>query len=325
MPPQSDCLRVAFFASHTGSSMRAVVEWVRDVKLAIEPALCISNNRNAAALQFARMCGLAAYHVSDTLHGTHSERMMLAALGERRINLIVLSGFLRRLPARVVEQWAGRVINVHPSLIPKYCGTGMYGDRVHEAVLAAREHNSGATVHLVDEEYDHGLIVAQSQVPVKADDTVSALRGRVQAAEHALLISVVRGLAMYPNLLPLTLETVQQLHERLAAPWATAVRRSGSDGPRADLPNVQVTLQANRGGQGVVTLSLWPMGRLLTQACASDYAIPAFNFDSFDVLFGIMTGSLRASSPVIVQITEPALDFLGIQNVVHIVSNEARR
>ena len=120
---------------------------------------------------------------------------LLALLTEERADLVVLAGYLKLVPPTVVAAWAGRMVNVHPALLPAFGGAGLYGRRVHEAVLAAGARVSGSTVHLVDERYDHGHILAQWPVPVRPGDTPETLAARVLEAEHRLLPAVVRAWA----------------------------------------------------------------------------------------------------------------------------------
>lgn len=117
-------------------------------------------------------------------------------LREAGIELIVLAGYLAIIPEAVCEQWAGRMINIHPSLLPKFGGKGMYGRRVHEAVLAAGERETGCTVHYVSSAVDGGEVIAQARVPVLANDTPDTLAARVQAAERELLPKVVEQLVI---------------------------------------------------------------------------------------------------------------------------------
>jgi folate-dependent phosphoribosylglycinamide formyltransferase PurN len=122
-------------------------------------------------------------------------REWLAALEPRRVDLLVLAGYLKLVPAEVVARYRGRIINVHPALLPAFGGKGMYGRRVHEAVLASGARESGATVHLVDEVYDRGTILAQARVPVLPDDDPETLAARVLQVEHRLLPAVVLAAA----------------------------------------------------------------------------------------------------------------------------------
>jgi phosphoribosylglycinamide formyltransferase-1 len=115
-------------------------------------------------------------------------RDVLAAHG---VDLVLLTGYLKKLGPRTLERFAGRVLNIHPALLPKYGGQGMYGQHVHAAVLAAGDAETGVTIHVVDAEYDHGRIVAQCRVPVVAGDTVETLAARVLAREHAFIVETL--------------------------------------------------------------------------------------------------------------------------------------
>lgn len=124
-------------------------------------------------------------------------------LGQHQVELVVLAGYLKLVPAAVVAAYRGRIINIHPALLPDFGGPGMYGERVHRAVLASGARWSGATVHLVDEEFDRGAILAQVQVPVLADDTPATLAARVLDGEHRLLPRVVLAAAAAGHPVPL--------------------------------------------------------------------------------------------------------------------------
>ena len=149
----------------------------------------VSNRPDAGALERARRAGIPTAIIRNPLDAAE----LLTALGDAE--LVVLAGYLKLIPALVVARFRQRLINIHPALLPAFGGPGMYGRRVHEAVLASNATESGATVHYVDEDYDRGPIVAQRRVPVQPDDTVDTLAQRVLAAEHALLPDVVIELA----------------------------------------------------------------------------------------------------------------------------------
>jgi formyltetrahydrofolate-dependent phosphoribosylglycinamide formyltransferase len=149
----------------------------------------ISSRADAGALERASRAGVA----STVLKDPDDAAELLAALEGAR--LVVLAGYVRRVPARAVARYRFRMINIHPALLPAFGGPGMYGRHVHERVLASGVTFSGATVHYVDEEYDHGPIIAQWPVPVRADDTPESLAARVLAVEHRLLPLVVTALA----------------------------------------------------------------------------------------------------------------------------------
>ena len=163
-----------------------------------EVALVLSN-RAAAGLELARERGIPALVLADP----GDAREWLDALAAHRVDLIVLAGYLKLVPAEVVERYRGRIINIHPALLPAFGGPGMYGRRVHEAVLASGAAVSGATVHLVDEVYDRGRVLAQARVPVLPGDTPDTLAARVLGVEHRLLPAVVLAAAAAGRPVPL--------------------------------------------------------------------------------------------------------------------------
>lgn len=173
--------------------MQAVLDACRNGHLAMRPCLLVCNNRDAEALDRARHEGLPAIVLSATTHPdpTALDSAILDILVDHGASLIVLAGYMRRLGPRVLERFRNRILNIHPSLLPRHGGQGMFGRRVHEAVLAARDEQTGVTIHLVDEEYDHGTILAQTTVPVLPGDSVEALSKRVLAREHKFLIEVL--------------------------------------------------------------------------------------------------------------------------------------
>ena len=186
-------LKIGFLASHNGSSMRAIVAAIDAGRLAAEPVLVVSNNAEAPALAFARARGIPARHISRTALGeADPDPAIAAALGEAGAELVVLSGYMRKLGPATLARFRGRILNIHPALLPKYGGQGLYGRRVHDAVIAAGERKSGISIHLVDDEYDHGPVLARLEVPVEPGDTAETLEKRVQAAEPAFYVETVR-------------------------------------------------------------------------------------------------------------------------------------
>ena len=151
----------------------------------------VLSERAAPAIDRARERGIATHVLADHRDGTE----WIAALRAAEADLLVLAGYLKLVPSAVVRAYAGRIINIHPALLPRHGGSGMYGRRVHEAVLGAADGESGATVHLVDEHYDRGDILGQARVPVEAGDTPEMLAARVLAVEHRLLPAAVRAAA----------------------------------------------------------------------------------------------------------------------------------
>ncbi len=185
---------MAVFASGGGTNLQALLDRLEPSLAGV--ALVVADRAEAGALARARAAGVAGRVI--TVAGRQEDavaREMLAALEEAGAELVVLAGYKRRVSAAVVRAYRGRMLNIHPALLPAFGGWGMYGRRVHEAVIAAGCRVSGATVHLVDEEYDRGPILAQWPVPVWPKDTPETLAARVLRVEHALLPAAVAALA----------------------------------------------------------------------------------------------------------------------------------
>lgn len=199
-------IRLGLLASHGGSNLGAIITAYREGRIVAEPVVVIGNNSGAFALERARRAGIPTYHLSSQTHPnpTALDAAMVETLTQYGVELVALAGYMKRLGPRTLEQWRGRIVNVHPSLLPKFGGKGMYGERVHAAVLAAGETVTGATIHLLTEEYDQGPIVAQVTVPVEPDDTVVSLAARVLHQEHALYVDtlarITRGELILPGL-----------------------------------------------------------------------------------------------------------------------------
>jgi phosphoribosylglycinamide formyltransferase 1 len=190
-------LSLGFLASHGGTSMRAIVAAIDSGDLDARAQILICNNGDAPALQFAKQRGIPFKHISATTHGdaTGADLAICKTLQDSGAEWIVMSGYLRKLGPATLARYRGRILNIHPALLPKFGGRGMYGRHIHTAVLAAGEKVSGITIHLVDEEYDHGDIVAQIEVPVLPDDTVDSLQQRVTEAEPPFFVDVLKSLA----------------------------------------------------------------------------------------------------------------------------------
>jgi phosphoribosylglycinamide formyltransferase 1 len=183
-------LRIAVAVSGHGSNLEALHRALeRNPSAAI--VLVLSDRPDAHALERARSWGIPAVVLQRPAAGDE----WLTQLESQRVDLLVLAGYLKLVPAPVIAAYRGRIINVHPALLPAFGGKGMYGRKVHEAVLASGSRETGATVHLVDEIYDHGAVLAQSRVPVLPDDTPASLARRVLEVEHRLLPAVVVALA----------------------------------------------------------------------------------------------------------------------------------
>ena len=176
--------------------MQAIVDACNDGRLRASPRVVISNNSRSAALERARREGIHCRHISAVTHPDPDDRDAAIAktLKTHGVDLVVLSGYMKHLGPRTIAAYRARILNVHPALLPRFGGKGMYGDAVHQAVLDADAPVTGATIHLVDELYDHGPPVARREVPVLPNDTVDSLCGRVRAVEHGLYVDTLQGI-----------------------------------------------------------------------------------------------------------------------------------
>jgi phosphoribosylglycinamide formyltransferase-1 len=184
---------LGFLASHRGSNMQAIIDACRSGRIKARPGVVISNNTGSGALARAAAEGIPAVQLSLAQFRTGDEldRAILDTLRKHHVGLVVLAGYMKRIGPRVLSAFPRRIINIHPSLLPKYSGAGMYGLRVHEAVIAAGDRETGVTVHIVDNQYDTGTILAQRQVPVLPGDTAEILAARVLPVEHELYVETL--------------------------------------------------------------------------------------------------------------------------------------
>jgi phosphoribosylglycinamide formyltransferase-1 len=190
-------MNIGILASHFGSTLQAIIDAYASGRLRAVPRAVISNNSASEALRRAERAGIRAWHLSQKTHPEPAEldRAIVAALRESDVAVVVLAGYMRKLGAGVIHEYSGRILNTHPALLPKFGGQGMYGMRVHEAVIRAGERETGVTIHVVDAEYDAGPIVAQKRVAVLPDDDAHALSERVQQVEREFLVETLDRLA----------------------------------------------------------------------------------------------------------------------------------
>jgi phosphoribosylglycinamide formyltransferase-1 len=188
-------LKLAFLASRNGSAFRAAVEAARAGRLAADIVVLVSNSAKAPALDFARERGIACEVIPTAADPDAADQALAAALAASGADWVVLSGYLRRIGPAVLARFADRILNIHPGPLPAFGGEGMYGRRVHEAVIAAGVPQSEVTIHLVDGEYDHGRVLGRWPVPVEAGDTPQALEQRVTALEPDVMTRTLIDLA----------------------------------------------------------------------------------------------------------------------------------
>jgi len=187
---------IAFFASHGGSNMQAIIDEIEKGRLKSKPALVISNNSKSGSAERARNQNIPFYHISTITHPDESERtdFIKSLFDQYKINLVVLAGYMKKLPVEIINKVGGRVLNIHPALLPKFGGEGMYGMNVHRAVIESCDTNSGATIHLVDSDYDRGKILHSRIIDVLANDTPESLAERVLKIEHQIYPEVIEML-----------------------------------------------------------------------------------------------------------------------------------
>jgi phosphoribosylglycinamide formyltransferase-1 len=190
-------LRVGVLVSHNGSNLRALHRSSLEPGARFEIAVVIGNNSEAAGLAYARANRIPTRHLSGATHPDPDalDDAIRAALVEHATEWVVTAGYMKKLGPRTRRQFDSRILNIHPAPLPRFGGIGMFGLRVHEAVLASGVGVTGPTVHLVDGDYDTGRVIAQREVPVLADDTAETLAARVLEAEHVVLPLVVRQIA----------------------------------------------------------------------------------------------------------------------------------
>ncbi len=193
--------RIVVFASGSGSNFQSILDAISTGEISAECVGLVCDREGIGAIDRAMFAKIPVFVVRRRDYEDYDNYAlaMIANLQSLDPDLIVLAGYLSKVPNMVVEYWRGKIINIHPALLPKFGGKGFYGIHVHSAVLATGESESGCTVHFVDEVYDNGSIIAQARVPVLIDDSPETLQHRVLVEEHKLLPEVVRKLINSPN------------------------------------------------------------------------------------------------------------------------------
>jgi phosphoribosylglycinamide formyltransferase-1 len=190
-------LRIAVFASHGGSNLQSLIDGCAAGTINGDIVVVVSNNRKAYALERAQKHDIETLLISDRdfVNETAYTQELLHQLTVRSVELICLAGYMKKVPDELIRTYHNRILNIHPALLPKFGGKGMFGIHVHEAVLAAGERETGVTIHLVNEVYDNGKILAQRRVAVQPDDTPESLQQRVLEIEHQLYPETVAKIA----------------------------------------------------------------------------------------------------------------------------------
>ena len=182
---------IAIFASGKGSNAHAIIEYFKNHS-SVKVALVVTNNPDAGVIKIAHQHKIISAIVSKNFLG--NEESMNKLLNSVNIDLIVLAGFLQLVPSFLLQKFPKRVINIHPALLPKHGGKGMYGTKVHEAVLVAKELETGITIHYVNEKYDEGEVILQKKVSVESTDDVESISLKIQQFEHEWLPKTIEHL-----------------------------------------------------------------------------------------------------------------------------------
>ena len=187
-------MRIAVFASHNGSNFQAIAEACKSGEIKGEVAVLISNNEKSQAIARANNLGIQFLHISENVEPNEQLRdtKISSLLSGNNCELVVLAGYMKKLSSAVIDSFSGMIINIHPSLLPKYGGKGMYGSKVHKEVLKNKEYLSGVTVHLVNSEYDKGEILSQQTIPISENETPESLAEKAHRVEHHLIIKTIK-------------------------------------------------------------------------------------------------------------------------------------
>jgi phosphoribosylglycinamide formyltransferase-1 len=190
-------MNIAIFASGRGSNFQAILSAIDAGLLPARVTVLISNKSDGGALDIARARRIQTSQLSQKMFPSEEAlaEAMLNVLSQQRVELLVLAGYLKKIPLQVVRRYRNRIVNIHPALLPLFGGVGMYGHFVHEAVIASGVKVSGATVHIVDEEYDRGPIVMQKTVEIIQEDTPDSLAAKVLKIEHEIYPLALKAFA----------------------------------------------------------------------------------------------------------------------------------
>jgi phosphoribosylglycinamide formyltransferase 1 len=184
-------INIAVFASGSGSNAQNIAEYFKD-DANVSVSLILTNNKHALVIERAKKLGVEC--IIFDRDDFYNSRRIVDALNQRNIDLVVLAGFLWLVPVSLVEAFLGKIVNIHPALLPKYGGKGMYGHHVHQAVVANRESESGITIHFVNEHYDEGNIILQVKCCVDENDTADDVANKVHQLEYEHYPRAIAGL-----------------------------------------------------------------------------------------------------------------------------------
>ena len=197
-------MKLGILVSGRGSNMNAIIDACEQGKLTASVEVVISNNRDSLALISAQQKNISTAHIGSSTYPDPGEldMAMKELLQSHNVDLVILAGFMKKIGPKTLSAYKGKIINIHPSLLPKFGGRGMFGINVHKAVIAAGEKESGVTIHLVDDEYDQGAILAQRTVAIATEDTAESLAAKVLKIEHLLYSETIQKIINGSIILP---------------------------------------------------------------------------------------------------------------------------
>ena len=186
-------MKISFLASHGGSSAKRIISAIKAQTLTgFEIGILITNNKSTAIYPWCLENGIDVLHISGKTHPDSEDQAIKNALCSAGTDIVVLSGYMKKIGVQTLTEFSDKILNIHPSLLPKHGGHKMYGDSVHAAVLAQGDSESGASVQVINEVYDAGPVLLQKTVPVLADDTVASLGARVRSVEGELYLNALK-------------------------------------------------------------------------------------------------------------------------------------
>ena len=204
--------KLGILVSGRGSNMQAIMDACDQGRLSATVAIVISNNKDADALQIANSRNIDTAHLSSRTHPDPGDldKAMNATLCHHQVDYVLLAGFMKKIGPETIAQFKGKIINIHPALLPKHGGQGMYGLHVHESVIASKDKETGVTIHLVDGEYDEGAILAQESIPISSSDSATELAARVLKLEHRLYAETIQKIIDGSIILPTDTDQTEQ-------------------------------------------------------------------------------------------------------------------
>ena len=186
-------IRLGFLASHNGSTMQAIVDACISNLIKADPVVLISNNSSSGAMTRARQMNIPFHHLSSGTHPNFEDldKAITKTLKKYSVDLVLLTGYMKKIGSYTIDNFKNRIINSHPSLLPKHGGTGMYGREIHKKVLESGDITTGATIHFVESNYDSGQIIQQIKIPVSSSDSIDTLEEKVKFQEKRLYIDSI--------------------------------------------------------------------------------------------------------------------------------------